>query len=73
MTNAAPGKGKTALSLKINSDSTIVTQNTSVNQLLLSIHIYRLAEVIQTLESSGFTGDLAIFFIASLQILEAGA
>lgn len=72
MTNAAPGKGQTALSIEINLDSVIVTHNSSVNQLLLSIHDHQLTEVIETLESTGFTNDLAIFFIAALQSLEVG-
>lgn len=58
MTNAAPRKGQTALSLKIDLDSVIVTQDFSVNQLLLSIYNCRLTEVIEML---------------NLQSLEVGA
>lgn len=67
MTNAAPGKGRTALSLKINLDSAIVTQNISVNQLLLLIRSHQLTEVIETLEKRGLTGDIAVFILACLQ------
>lgn len=67
MTNAAPGKGKTALSIKINLDSVIVTQNISVNQLFLSIRGYRLTEIIETLESISITDNLAIFKLGCMQ------
>lgn len=67
MTNAAPGKGRTALSIEINLDSVIVTHNSSVNQLLLSIRGHRLTEVIEMLENADFTGDTAIFMLAWLQ------
>jgi hypothetical protein len=53
--------------------SSILTQTLPKNQLLLSISGHQLTEVIETLESTGFTGDLAIFFIANLQNLEVGA
>ncbi|MHC5719529.1 MAG: hypothetical protein ACYTX0_47665 [Nostoc sp.] len=51
----------------------ILAQTLPINQLFLSIQLHRLTEVLETLESVGITGDLAIFFIASLQILEVGA
>lgn len=67
MTNAAPGKGKAALSLRINLDSVIVTQNISVNQLFLSFSNNRLTEVIEILKSIGITDNLAIFKLGCVQ------
>jgi hypothetical protein len=69
MTNAAPGKGRTALSLEINLDSVIITHDYSVNQLLLSIRGHRLTEVFETLEKRGLTDDddIAVFILACLQ------
>lgn len=57
-------------------DSAIVTQNISVNQeyriseLSNYISDHRLTESVEILENVGFTGDLAVFLIANLQILE---
>jgi len=53
--------------------SSILTQTLPKNQLFLSIRAHQLTEVIETLESLGFTDDLAIFFIAALQSLEVEA
>ncbi|MHC5717116.1 MAG: hypothetical protein ACYTXE_42185 [Nostoc sp.] len=57
-------------SRKLNS---ILAQTLPTNQLFLLIQSHRLTEVLEALESVGITGDLAILFIASLQILEVGA
>ncbi|MBD2730751.1 hypothetical protein H6G96_31645 [Nostoc sp. FACHB-892] len=54
-------------------NSAIVPQENSLNQYLLSIHGHQLTEVIGSIESTGITGDLAIFMLANLQSLEVGA
>lgn len=47
--------------------ASILAQIIPVNQLSLSIQSNRLTEAIETLESAGFTGDLAIFILACCQ------
>jgi hypothetical protein len=47
--------------------ASILAQIIPVNQLSLSIQSHRLTEALETLESAGFTGDLAIFMLACCQ------
>jgi len=70
MTNAVPDKEKTALSIKFDLDSVILTEKFSINQLLLLI-CGQLTKVIQMLENTDFTSDIApIFFNSTLEYLE---
>ncbi|MCC5611064.1 hypothetical protein LC612_31015 [Nostoc sp. CHAB 5834] len=50
-----------------------ILQKSRSSELSNYISDRRLTESVEILENVGFTGDLAIFIIASLQILEVGA
>ncbi|RCJ16880.1 hypothetical protein A6S26_32520 [Nostoc sp. ATCC 43529] len=64
MTNADPNKGQTALSVKMNFDSVIVTQSISIHQFFLMCFSQKLTDV---LESIDIKSDLAILMLANLQ------
>ena len=49
---------------------TILQHNSTREQLAKEIHCYSLTDSLTILESSGYTGDLAIFILANLQSLE---
>lgn len=49
---------------------TIVQQASARKQLIRHIRCHSLTDCLNILENSAYSGDLAIFFIASLQILE---
>ena len=51
---------------------TIVQQNSAIKQLVKQIRCHSLTNCLNILENSGYTGDTAIFILASLQILEVG-
>ena len=51
----------------------ILTQILPTNQLFLLLQSHQLTEVLEAIEKVGYTGDTAIFFIASLQSLEVSA
>ncbi|QHG21064.1 hypothetical protein [Nostoc sp. ATCC 53789] len=58
---------------KLNSILSQILQKSRSSESSNYISDRRLTESVEILENVGFTGDLAIFIIASLQILEVGA
>ncbi|MHC5722767.1 MAG: hypothetical protein ACYTXY_01160 [Nostoc sp.] len=52
---------------------TIIQQASAKKRLIRHIGCHSLTDCLNILENSRYTGDTAIFFIASLQILEVGA
>jgi len=57
---------------KLNSILSQILQKSRSSELSNYISDRRLTESVEILENVGFTGDLAVFLIASLQILEVG-
>ncbi len=57
---------------KLNSILSQILQKSRSSELSNYISDRRLTESVEILENVGFTGDLAVFIIASLQILEVG-
>ena len=51
---------------------TILQHNSTRKQLVKQIRCNSLTDSLTILESSGYTGDLAIFILANLQTLEVG-